>query len=74
VEAVYHYLLPRPRIRFLLAADIGAGKTIMAGLLIKEFLFSGDAGTGDRAITGARNCFFFLPPQGGGASSGPPRR
>jgi SNF2 family DNA or RNA helicase len=39
VEAVYHYLLPLPRIRFLLADDTGAGKTIMTGLLIKELLF-----------------------------------
>jgi hypothetical protein len=36
VEAVYRYLLPLPRIRFLLADDTGAGKTIMTGLLIKE--------------------------------------
>jgi len=39
IEAVYRYLLPLPRIRFLLADDTGAGKTIMAGLLIKELLF-----------------------------------
>lgn len=41
VEAVYRYLLPLPRIRFLLADDTGAGKTIMAGLLLKELLFRG---------------------------------
>jgi len=41
VEAVYKYLLPLPRIRFLLADDTGAGKTIMTGLLIKELLFRG---------------------------------
>ncbi len=41
VEAVYRYLLPLPRIRFLLADDTGAGKTIMAGLVIKELLFRG---------------------------------
>jgi hypothetical protein len=41
VEAVYRYLLPLPRIRFLLADDTGAGKTIMTGLLIKELLFRG---------------------------------
>lgn len=41
VEAVYRYLLPLPRIRFLLADDTGAGKTIMAGLLIKELMFRG---------------------------------
>ncbi|MGH2592886.1 MAG: SNF2-related protein [Anaerolineae bacterium] len=44
VEAVYRYLLPLPRIRFLLADDTGAGKTIMAGLLIKELLFRGVIG------------------------------
>lgn len=38
VEAVYKFLLPQPKIRFLLADDTGAGKTIMAGLLIKEML------------------------------------
>lgn len=41
VEAVYRYMLPLPRIRFLLADDTGAGKTIMAGLLLKELLFRG---------------------------------
>jgi superfamily II DNA or RNA helicase len=41
VEAVYRYLLPLPRIRYLLADDTGAGKTIMAGLLLKELLLRG---------------------------------
>jgi superfamily II DNA or RNA helicase len=41
VEAIYRSLLPLPRIRFLLADDTGAGKTIMTGLLIKELLFRG---------------------------------
>lgn len=41
VEAVYNYLLPLPRIRFLLADDTGAGKTIMTGLLIKEMRLRG---------------------------------
>ncbi|MGL1937135.1 MAG: helicase-related protein [Fibrobacterales bacterium] len=41
VEAVYRYLLPLPQIRFLLADDTGAGKTIMAGLLIKELMMRG---------------------------------
>ena len=36
VEAVYGYALKLPRIRFLIADDPGAGKTIMAGLIIKE--------------------------------------
>jgi hypothetical protein len=33
---VYDYFLKLPRIRFLVADDPGAGKTIMAGLLLKE--------------------------------------
>jgi SNF2 family DNA or RNA helicase len=41
VEAVYKFLLPQPKIRFLLADDTGAGKTIMAGLLIKELMMRG---------------------------------
>lgn len=41
VEAVYKFLLPMPKIRFLLADDTGAGKTIMAGLLIKELTMRG---------------------------------
>ena len=41
VEAVYKFLLPLPKIRFLLADDTGAGKTIMTGLLIKELLTRG---------------------------------
>lgn len=41
VEAVYKYLLPQPRIRFLLADDTGAGKTIMTGLLLKELVMRG---------------------------------
>ncbi len=40
LEAVYDYFLKLPRIRFLLADDPGAGKTIMAGLLIKELRIS----------------------------------
>ncbi len=36
IEAVYQAMLPQPRLRFLLANDPGAGKTIMAGLLVKE--------------------------------------
>lgn len=36
IEAVYGYVLKLPRIRFLIADDTGAGKTIMAGLVIKE--------------------------------------
>src|SRR5437879_5767010 len=36
IEAVYLRMLPQPRLRYLLADDPGAGKTIMAGLLVKE--------------------------------------
>ena len=36
LEAVYDHLLKLARVRFLLADDAGAGKTIMAGLLIRE--------------------------------------
>lgn len=36
IEAVYGYVLKLPRIRFMIADDPGAGKTIMAGLIIKE--------------------------------------
>lgn len=41
VEAVYKFLLPLPKIRFLLADDTGAGKTIMTGLLVKELMMRG---------------------------------
>ena len=36
IVAVYQHMLPQPRLRFVLADDPGAGKTIMAGLLLKE--------------------------------------
>ncbi len=41
IEAVYHYILQNPRPRFLLADDPGAGKTIMAGLVLKELKLRG---------------------------------
>ncbi|MFC1896896.1 DEAD/DEAH box helicase, partial [Thermodesulfobacteriota bacterium] len=41
LEAVYEYLLKVARVRFLLADDAGAGKTIMAGLLIRELQLRG---------------------------------
>ena len=42
ITAVYESMLPRTPLRFLLADDPGAGKTIMAGLLIKELIARGD--------------------------------
>ena len=42
ITAVYEAMLPRQPLRFLLADDPGAGKTIMAGLLIKELMIRGD--------------------------------
>lgn len=41
LEAVYEHLLKLPRVRFLLADDAGAGKTIMAGLLLRELKLRG---------------------------------
>jgi hypothetical protein len=42
IIAVYEAMLPRQPLRFLLADDPGAGKTIMAGLLMKELIARGD--------------------------------
>ena len=41
LEAVYEHLLKLPSVRFLLADDAGAGKTIMAGLLVRELKLRG---------------------------------
>ena len=41
LEAVYDYLLKLARVRFLLANDAGAGKTVMAGLLVRELKLRG---------------------------------
>jgi superfamily II DNA or RNA helicase len=41
IEAVYKHMLPQARLRFVLADDPGAGKTIMAGLLMKELHLRG---------------------------------
>ncbi len=41
IEAVYHNIMANPKIRFLLADDPGAGKTIMTGLLLKELKYRG---------------------------------
>ena len=42
ITAVYEAMIERQPLRFLLADDPGAGKTIMAGLLIKELIARGD--------------------------------
>jgi superfamily II DNA or RNA helicase len=42
ITAVYETMLTRQPLRFLLADDPGAGKTIMTGLLIKELVIRGD--------------------------------
>ena len=41
IEAVYGYVLKLPKVRFLIADDPGAGKTIMAGLVLKELKLRG---------------------------------
>ncbi|CAK0742813.1 hypothetical protein CCP3SC1_1350007 [Gammaproteobacteria bacterium] len=43
ITAVYESMLPRQPLRYILADDPGAGKTIMAGLLIRELLMRADA-------------------------------
>jgi superfamily II DNA or RNA helicase len=43
ISAVYEAMLPRQPLRFVLADDPGAGKTIMAGLLIRELTLRADA-------------------------------
>ena len=42
ITAVYQEMLPRQPLRYLLADDPGAGKTIMTGLYLKELLVRGD--------------------------------
>ena len=42
ISAVYQEMLPRLPLRFILADDPGAGKTIMTGLFLKELLVRGD--------------------------------
>ncbi len=41
IDAVYGYVLKLPKVRFMIADDPGAGKTIMAGLIIKELKLRG---------------------------------
>ena len=42
ITAVYESMLPRQPLRYVLADDPGAGKTIMAGLFIRELMMRGD--------------------------------
>ena len=42
ISAVYQHMLPQLPLRFLLADDPGAGKTVMTGLLVREMLARGD--------------------------------
>lgn len=51
ITAVYGEMLTRQPLRFLLADDPGAGKTVMAGLLIKELIIRGDV----------RRCLICVP-------------
>ncbi|MGQ9815950.1 MAG: helicase-related protein, partial [Candidatus Roseilinea sp.] len=51
ITAVYQDMLTRQPLRYLLADDPGAGKTIMAGLLIKELMIRGDV----------RRCLICVP-------------
>jgi len=51
ITGVYGEMLPRQPLRFLLADDPGAGKTIMAGLFIKELIVRGDV----------RRCLICVP-------------
>lgn len=43
ITAVYETLLPRQPLRFVLADDPGAGKTIMAGLYVRELIMRADS-------------------------------
>ncbi len=42
ISAVYEEMLPRLPLRYVLADDPGAGKTVMTGLLLKELIIRGD--------------------------------
>ena len=60
IDAVYDKMLPRQPLRFLLADDPGAGKTIMAGLFCKELMIRGDV----------ERCLVIAPGQPGRAVAG----
>lgn len=59
ITAVYDVMLPRQPLRFLLADDPGAGKTIMTGLLINELIARGDL---QRCLTGQQDAGAPNPP------------
>ncbi len=60
ITAVYEAMLPRQPLRYLLADDPGAGKTIMTGLLMKELYLRGDL----------ERCLIVCPGRSGGAMAG----
>ena len=57
LEAIYDCLLKLARVRFLLAQDAGAGKTIMSGLLIREL---GLRWLAERILNGHRDATMIL--------------
>ena len=81
--AVYDHLLQHPRLRFLLADDAGAGKTIMAGLYIREMLLrrlvervlivppAGLVGNWERELRNLFRLRFRIVGSGDGASENP---
>jgi hypothetical protein len=63
ITAVYEAMLPRQPLRFLLADDPGAGKTIMAGLLMKELIARGEQnGPLHRNLLCAMEETYHMPP------------
>lgn len=62
LRAVYEIMLQKQPLRYVLADDPGAGKTVMAGLLIKELLLRGDAANvmvvspASSSTSGTRKC------------------
>lgn len=60
ISAVYQEMIPRLPLRYVLADDPGAGKTIMTGLLIKELIVRGDlkrcSGTKNDRSKGTAEC------------------
>jgi superfamily II DNA or RNA helicase len=81
--AVYDHMLQHPRLRYLLADDAGAGKTIMAGLYIREMLLrrlvervlivppAGLVGNWERELRNLFRLRFRIVGSGDGASENP---